>query len=219
MLTEEHVEQFVEQGFLRIDNAFPRAIADAGLAAPWRAIGCDPHDQKTWTRPVVRVCPENDWRGDQPLSFRDAANTPTLFDAFDTLVGPGRWKPRPNVGMFVVRFPWPGDPGDLGWHIDASLPPGAGLEGDHHGDRDYSAWRVNLSSDGRALLMLFLFSDVSEDDAPTRIRVGSHYDVARLLAPSGARAVVPPRWPTSVRTGPWRSQPGRRGPSTCATRS
>jgi len=33
--------------------------------------------------------------------------------------------------------------------------------------------------------MLFLFSDVGEDDAPTRIRVGSHADVARLLAPAG----------------------------------
>jgi hypothetical protein len=35
------------------------------------------------------------------------------------------------------------------------------------------------------LLMLFLFSDVGIDDAPTRIRVGSHMDVARFLAPAG----------------------------------
>ena len=33
--------------------------------------------------------------------------------------------------------------------------------------------------------MLFLFSDVGEDDAPTRIRVGSHLEVARYLAPAG----------------------------------
>ena len=33
--------------------------------------------------------------------------------------------------------------------------------------------------------MLFLFSDVGEDDAPTRIRVGSHLEMARLLAPAG----------------------------------
>ncbi len=38
---------------------------------------------------------------------------------------------------------------------------------------------------GRALLMLFLFSDVGEPDAPTRIRNGSHLRVARLLAPAG----------------------------------
>jgi len=33
--------------------------------------------------------------------------------------------------------------------------------------------------------MLFLFSDVADLDAPTRIRTGSHIDVARLLAARG----------------------------------
>jgi hypothetical protein len=47
------------------------------------------------------------------------------------------------------------------------------------------SWRVNIRSKGRALLMLFLFSDVGPYDAPTRIRVGSHLDMARVLAPAG----------------------------------
>lgn len=97
--------------------------------------------------------------------------------AFDELVSPGRWQPRGSLGVFPVRFPSPDDPGDTGWHVDASFP----------GDKpdDYLAWRINVTSRGRALLMLFLFSDVGERDAPTRIRVGSHMDVARLLAPAG----------------------------------
>jgi hypothetical protein len=33
--------------------------------------------------------------------------------------------------------------------------------------------------------MLFLFSDVGRADAPTRIKVGSHRDIARLLEPIG----------------------------------
>ena len=33
--------------------------------------------------------------------------------------------------------------------------------------------------------MLFLFSDIGHDDAPTRVRVGSHVEIARLLAPAG----------------------------------
>jgi hypothetical protein len=33
--------------------------------------------------------------------------------------------------------------------------------------------------------MLFLFSDVTENDAPTQIRVGSHLRVPRLLHPAG----------------------------------
>src|SRR5690606_4846814 len=52
-------------------------------------------------------------------------------------------------------------------------------------DADFLSWRANVTSKGRALLMLFLFSDVGPDDAPTRIRAGSHLDVARMLAPAG----------------------------------
>lgn len=81
-----------------------------------------------------------------------------------------------------MRFPYPDDPGDAGWHVDLSFP---GVASDPNEQRDFSAWRVNVTSRGRALLMLFLFSDVREEDAPTRIRIGSHKDIARLLAPAG----------------------------------
>jgi|ERR1700677_564860 hypothetical protein len=174
MLTTRQVDQFIEEGFVRIDNAFPRAIADSGLPTLWKATGCDANDPATWTRPVVRV-----WNA--TISFREAANTDVLHHAFDKLVGPGRWMPRPNVGVFAVRFPSRADPGDLGWHIDLSFPPETG----ERGAGDYSDWRVNVTSRGRALLMLFLFSDLGEDDAPTRIRVGSHRDAARLPLPFG----------------------------------
>ena len=52
------------------------------------------------------------------------------------------------------------------------------------------SWRANIHSKGRALLMLFLFSDVGEHDAPTRIRVGSHADIARQLAPAGEEGMT-----------------------------
>jgi hypothetical protein len=45
--------------------------------------------------------------------------------------------------------------------------------------------RVDLRRHGRALLLLFLLSDVGPDDAPTRIRVGSHHDVPPFLADGG----------------------------------
>ncbi len=94
----------------------------------------------------------------------------------------GRWRPRRDIGTFPVRFPHPDDPGDAGWHVDLSFP---GADCDPNETRDFSAWRVNITSRGRALLLLFLFSDVGEDDAPTRIRVGSHIPMARYLAPAG----------------------------------
>jgi hypothetical protein len=208
MLTTRQVDQFIEEGFVRIDNAFPRAIADAGLPALWQATGCDANDPATWTRPVVRV-----WT---PLiSFHEAANTPVLHDAFDKLVGPGRWMPRADVGVFVVRFPSQTNPGDLGWHIDLSFPPETG----ERGGGDYSDWRVNVTSRGRALLMLFLFSDIGENDAPTRTRVGSHCDAARLLLPFGEAGVPQLDLAETGMDRPIASATGEAGRCICVIRS
>ena len=161
------VERFISDGFVHLAEAFPRDLADECRARLWRDTGCDPEDPATWTKPVIRL---GDY-GDEP--FRRAANTPMIHAALDRLVGPGRWLPRTSLGTVPVRFPSPADPGDTGWHAEASF----------YGE-DGSA-RLNVTSRGRALLMLFLFSDVGPADAPTRIRVGSHLEVPRLLQPAG----------------------------------
>lgn len=168
VLSHAEVEQFVADGFVRVPGAFPRALADECRAFLWRETGCDPDDPATWTRPVIRL----GGYGQPP--FQRAATSPRLHRAFDQLVGPGRWLPRLGIGTFPIRFPHPDDPGDAGWHVDASYPADDGR-----------SWRLNLHSRGRALLMLFLFSDVGEDDAPTRIKAGSHRDLPEFLAPAG----------------------------------
>ena len=171
MLGAEHVAGFVEDGFVKVEGAFSRETAEAGRAILWRATGCDPQDPGTWTAPVVRL-------GDHAEEpFREAVNTQALHRAFDQLVGVGRWSPRQSLGGWPIRFPSTEPPGDDGWHIDASFP---GPVPD-----DYLRWHANLWSRGRSLLMLFLFSDVGEDDAPTRIRVGSHLALPKLLEPFG----------------------------------
>lgn len=162
---------FIEDGFVRVPEAFPPDLAAECREILWRDLGLDPGDPATWTRPVVRL----GHYAQEP--FQAAANTDRLHAAFDALAGAGRWAPCRAVGTFPVRFPSEEPPGDDGWHIDASFP---GDDPD-----DFMAYRVNLASKGRALLMLFLFSDVGEDDAPTRIRVGSHLDVPPILAPAG----------------------------------
>ncbi|SEQ05306.1 Phytanoyl-CoA dioxygenase (PhyH) [Devosia sp. YR412] len=169
-LSAAQIDQFITQGFVRLDNAFSADLAERARAILWAATGCNQNDRSTWTRPVV-------WLGEfsQP-PFREAANTPLLQSAYDQLVGENRWLPRGGLGTFPVRFPIPQDNGDTGWHVDASFG---------HDAPDFLDWRVNVSSKGRALLILFLFSDVGEDDAPTRIRVGSHLEVARYLVPAG----------------------------------
>jgi len=169
-LTEAQMSAFITDGFVRLDNAFPRELADQGRAFLWQQTGCDPDDPTTWTRPVIRL------PGYGGPIFDAACNTPPLHSAFDQLVGPGRWQQRHGLGTFPIRFPHPDDPGDAGWHIDVSF----GLE-----NPDFLSWRANVYSRDRALLMLFLFSDVGEEDAPTRIAIGSHLDIARKLAPAG----------------------------------
>jgi hypothetical protein len=171
-LSGDDIERFVSQGFIRVDAAFDREIANAGCALLYEMIreqhaGFHPDDPATAPGPVVRLL------GSIAEPFRIAANTSRLTGALDQLVGRGRWLPKVGLGTFPIRFPHPSAPDDDGWHIDGSY---AGPDG---------AFWVNLGSRGRALLLLFLFTDVGPDDAPTRIRVGSHLGIPRLLASAG----------------------------------
>jgi hypothetical protein len=157
---------------VRIEGAFPSRVAEDGARLLWRETGYDPEDPGTWKDPVV-------WVGGMAQGpFAAAANSPVLHEAFDLLVGEGRWLPRYSLGSFPLRFPHEDEPDDAGWHIEGSYLP----EGE-------SWYFTNLRSRDRALLMLFLFSEVTEADAPTRIRVGSHLDVPPLLKPYGERGV------------------------------
>jgi hypothetical protein len=170
-LSPAQIEQFILDGFVKIENAFSTELADECRAILWKATECNPNDPSTWTQPVVRIGE----LGNEP--FKKAANTPVLCSAFDQLAGKGNWLPRETLGSFPIRFPVNKPAGDTGWHVDASFP---GKE-----PNNYLDWRINIQSKGRALLMLFLFSDVSDHDAPTIIKSGSHAGVAKILEPEG----------------------------------
>lgn len=171
-LSPAQIDSFIADGFVRVDDAFPRTVADDCRAILWRLTGCDPDDPSTWTRPVIRITACDD------PPFAASVNTQRLHIAFNQLVGRGRWEPRFSMGTFPIRFPFDAPPGDDGWHIDASF-------GWQERPDDFLSWRSNIFSRDRALLMLFLYSDVGDLDAPTRIRVGSHHVIARKLAPAG----------------------------------
>lgn len=175
ILNQKEIEQFIREGYIRVNDAFSTAMADEARELLWKDTGCDPNDPRTWTKPVIRL-----GMYDQ-APFAKAANSLLLHTIFNQLAGEGYWIPRTNLGTFPVRFPSAEDPGDTGWHVDASFP------GDY--PDNYLEWRINIKSKGRALLMLFLFSDVGEKDAPTRISIGSHLDVARILQPEGDKGL------------------------------
>lgn len=163
-------DEFVDYGFIAIRGAVPDAVVRdcvAEIETQVHAAGVDLRDPSTWSRPVVRiVCPGGP-------AFAAAGTSPALHEAYDALLGPGRWVERAGVGGTVpVRFPSDTNPGDAGWHIDGSYDVG-------------DQYWVNVRSRGRGLLALFLFSDVGEDDAPTEILVGSHHDVPRVAARYG----------------------------------
>lgn len=197
-LSEDDVRAFVRDGFVRVDHAFSSEVAAKARDILWRATGFDPNDRATWSKPIVRI----GYIGLPP--FVEAANSPRLHGALNQIAGAGRWLARMDLGTFPIRFPSREEPGDTGWHVDGSIV------GEESSD-PFSA-RINLESRDRLLLMLFLFSDVGESDAPTRLRVGSHRDVARLLMPFGTEGLsfmelaqkldVTDSLPEAIATGP-----------------
>ncbi|GFG51354.1 mitomycin antibiotics/polyketide fumonisin biosynthesis protein [Mycolicibacterium agri] len=149
-------------GFVKIEQPELRGAADEARALLWRQIGLAPDDPASWTEPVRWAA---DMTGAGP--FGTLVRSEALAAALDQVAGVGGWVPRGSLGNIPIRFPLPPTVDDRGWHIDANTPAPDG------------SWAI--SGRPHTLLLLTLLSDVGPDDAPTRIRVGSHRDVARVL--------------------------------------
>jgi hypothetical protein len=157
-----NLEAFNSDGYVKVEQAAPRAVADSARAVLWQRLGLTPEDPGQWSAPVMWT---SDMTGEGP--FGELARSPRLAAALDAICGTGGWLPRGALGNIPVRFPVSPPADDRGWHIDANTPLPDG------------SWAVT----GRphTVLVLALLSEVGVDDAPTRIRVGSHRDVARVL--------------------------------------
>ena len=142
-LSNEQIDAFINNGFIKVENAFPAELANECRAILWELTGCDPNNPASWREPVIRIGE----LAHEP--FKRAANTKILHNAFDQLAGKGNWLQRATLGTFPIRFPNKEPAKDTGWHVDASFP------GEDAGN--YFKWRVNIHSKGRALLMLFFF--------------------------------------------------------------
>lgn len=174
ILSQAQIDAFIETGAVKLDNGFARETAEGCSNIIWRALGLSPDQPAGWTQPVMRLMAP-------PLPpFREAAASPRLAETLDQLVGAERWTMPGQLGSIVARFPSSEKPWDDGWHIDASFPPP-----DDPQSQDYFQWRVNVHSRWRSMLMLFLFTDCGPDDAPTRVRLGSHKPMARQLVKYG----------------------------------
>lgn len=158
-------DAFAADGVVKIAGAAPRDVADAAREQLSTQLGA-----AAWTQPVVWVA---DLTGAGPCG--EVARSPALADALDAICGEGGWTPRGALGNVPVRFPVSPPADDRGWHIDLNTP----------GEDD--TWVV--TNRPHTLLVLTLLSEVTIDDAPTRIRVGSHRDTARVLGDAPCSAV------------------------------
>ena len=170
LLTPSDLDDFARAGFVRIPAAIAPALAARCAAAVLDALPEQPDDPTTWSRPVVRPAVHT-------LEMVEAARSERLVGAIGELVGPDAVLPASIGGSLVVRFPVEGDPGDDGWHLDGSF---AGPDGGY--------W-VDHRSRGRLLVLLVLLTDTDEQDAPTRLRAGSHHLMPDALAPYGDEGV------------------------------
>lgn len=171
VLTDEQVQSFERDGFVRLERAFAPSLAARCVDDMWEQLDEDRDDPSTWTRPVTRL-----WGHTDP-AFVEAATSPRWVEAIMQVAGPDA-DPTPWMGgTCAIRFPIDTDPGDDGWHIDGSYAGPGGFWANHR-------------SRERALLMLVLYTEVGENDAPTRVRVGSHRHIPATLEPYGEAGIM-----------------------------
>jgi hypothetical protein len=167
VLSAAQRDRFLEDGFVLVEGAFDRVVADECCARVWEAVG---RHARGWSSPDHPVAWFDNFVhlqygfGDGPFA---TVATPRVRAALDDLLGAGRWTWNENFGWWPVLFPgFAADKsaGDLWWHVDS--------------DDSYPTLRVPE----KAVVTLFYFSDVAIGDGGTAVLPGSHTEVARLLA-------------------------------------
>jgi hypothetical protein len=179
VLSEEQVEQFIERGHVRLEEAFPREQALAAQDLLWERLaernGVRRDDPATWTEPMVHL------KEVYTDPVFQACQTERLSDAVEDLVGRRRWAGRGKPaqwGWWPVNFavgsdrPWDVPTG--GWHWDGQQ------------------FRHSVTAHQQGLLLLPHFSSVGPRGGGTLVADGSHHVVARLLAqyPDGVEQPV-----------------------------
>ncbi|WP_326643270.1 phytanoyl-CoA dioxygenase [Streptosporangium sp. NBC_01755] len=162
IFTEEQVESFVRDGFVKLTIG-SREQGEAAQALLWKQIGLSPNEPEGWREPVVWAA---DLTGQGP--FGELVRSPALAAGLDAVCGKGGWQPRGAAGNIPIRFPRRPPANDRGWHLDANVP------------RPDGSWGVTARS--HTFLVLMLFSEVGELDAPTRVRAGSQRDSLAALS-------------------------------------
>jgi hypothetical protein len=169
VLSQSQVDQFIETGYVKVEEAFPRKQALAVQDFLWDRLaehaGVIKDDPSTWTQPMVHLKEIYD------EDVFQACSTERLADATEDVVGEGRWASRgqkTHWGWWPVNFavgadkPW--DVPTNGWHWDGQQ------------------FKHSVTAPDQGLLLLPHFSEVRSQGGGTVIAPGTHEVVARLLA-------------------------------------
>ncbi len=163
------IDAFCRDGFILLPAALDAELTASCQDAVWANLesqGVRRTQPSSWIEPVVRVRCLDD-------ALISAERSPALAEAYDVMVGAGRWLPPGSPGDVIpVRFPSERQPADVGWHVDGNWQ---GPDGFH----------VDVRSTGRGLVVFILLTDTGPDDAPTAMLPGSHLALPRVLEPHG----------------------------------
>lgn len=176
VLMDSQIEQFMELGWVKVEEAFPTVLALESQDFLWEQLiryGIDRGDPATWDKPILFV--QESFRSP---SF-DRCNSQRLGGAIEDLIGVGRWTEKvlwngdpnrnyPTWGWWPVNFRLGGD---KEWDVPA---------GGWHWDGAHFRHYVDASEQG--LLCLCIFSEIGKHGGGTLVAEGSHQVVARYLA-------------------------------------
>lgn len=173
VFTPSEIEQFMELGYVKLEEAYPRHFALKAQNYLWDRLqerGISQEDPAAWTQPMVRM---NETYDEEVFQV---CNTKRLADAIEDLIGEGRFAHRvvygedsrkTNWGWWPVNF---SSGADQEWEVPTK---GWHWDGIH--------FRHFIDSPDQGLLCLCLFSDVSPKGGGTLVAEGSHKPVARFL--------------------------------------
>src|SRR5690242_8084704 len=70
-LTDAQAEQFLNQGYIVLRDAFPRAFAEQWTSHAWERLGFDPDDPATWRKPQIHMptAHRREWREIAPKAW------------------------------------------------------------------------------------------------------------------------------------------------------
>ena len=165
MLSDEDVEQFVDQGYMILENCFSDEAAQAWVDRAWTRIGYDRDDPATWAEKRVHLSSLTSVEAEEfaPTAWAAAVQ---LLGGVDRVVHPWEWSDGliANLGVGDDR-PWEPPSADVGgWHKDGDF------------------FRHFLDSPEQGLLTIVLWTDMHHRGGGTFVAPDSVPVVARHLA-------------------------------------